>query len=182
MAALVNPGLFVGVRSDPQGFCDWVVHTVRVAGATLTVMVHSDMLTVFEATFEPSAIPALAGYPVERARISVFADGQVVAVPVADPARTWEHRYPTRFTAVGDGDWTIAFGGLCLWFPGDPPHLRWDWSKGLDDFVRIVQRHLWTEEYCRRNRRPWPVEDAPHGGPLAGKTHPILTPSLRRPA
>jgi hypothetical protein len=180
VAALVDSGQFGAVVADPQGFCDWIVRTVRVPGASLTVVSHSAVLVVIEVSFDPPTDPELADYPVERARISLFADGQVVAVPVGDPTRTWEHRYPTDISAVADGKWTFALGGLCLWFPGDPPHLRWDWSKGLDDFIRIVQRHLLFEEYCRRNRRPWPVEDAPHGAPPAGKTHPIVSPSLRR--
>lgn len=177
----MNPGSFEAFRADPQEFCGWVVDAARVRGASLSVVVHTAAMTVLDVVFAPPSDPDLAGYPAESVRISVFADAQVVAVPLGRPERTWRHRYPFRPSVACTGDWELAIGALCLWYPDDPPHLRWHWSKGLDDFVRIVQRHLWMEEYCRRHGRPWPVEDAPHGTPVLG-AHPILTATLRRPA
>lgn len=177
----MKPGSFEAVRSDPWGFCDWVTDASRVSGASLVVRLHTVAMTTFDAVFSPPSEPTLAGYPAESARISVFANRQVVAVPIGRSERTWEHRYPFRPLRAGCGDWQLAVGALCLWYPDDPSHLRWEWDKGLDDFVRILQRHLWIEEYCRRNHRTWPVEDAPHGSPVVG-VHPILTPALRRSA
>lgn len=177
----MSPGSFEAFRADPQGFCAWMLDASRVHGASLTVVIHATAMTVLGVVFAPPSEHALAGYPAESVRISVFSDGQVVAVPAGRPERTWKHRYPFRPSAACCGDWELAAGALCLWYPDDPPHLRWQWSKGLDDFVRIVQRHLWMEEYCRRHNRPWPVEDAPHGAPAIG-AHPILTPALRNPA
>ncbi|MDA8358863.1 MAG: hypothetical protein M0Z95_21785 [Actinomycetota bacterium] len=180
-AICVKPGSFEAVRADPRGFCEWAVDTARVRGASLAVVTHIAAVTVLDVDFASPGDPALAGYPAESARVSVFANGVVVAVPLGRPERTWKHRYPFQPSAACSGEWELAVGALCLWYPGDPPHLRWDWSNGLDDFVRILQRHLWMEEYCRRNGRPWPVEDAPHGTPCFG-AHPILTSALKRPA
>ena len=66
-------------------------------------------------------------------------------------------------------------GELCLWYPGDPRALRWEWADGLSSYLTVVHRHLQAEEFYRRNGT-WPSEDAPHGpGP-----HPIRSPELRR--
>jgi hypothetical protein len=64
-------------------------------------------------------------------------------------------------------------GGLCLWYPDDPTQLKWSWQNGLDDFVRILQRHLWFEESWRR-MGDWPVEEAPHGRRPDNTSHPVL--------
>jgi hypothetical protein len=68
-----------------------------------------------------------------------------------------------------------------MWYPRDPPHLQWAWIDGFDEYLRIVQRHLWNEEYWRRFDE-WPIEDVPHGESLSGEPHPILDPSWRSPA
>jgi hypothetical protein len=38
------------------------------------------------------------------------------------------------------------------------------WTRGFIDYVAVVQRHLFNEEFNRRYDY-WPVEDAPHGDP-----------------
>lgn len=58
-------------------------------------------------------------------------------------------------------------GALCLWYPRDPSHLRWGWVDGLDTYLRLVQRHLWSEEYCRRHNH-WPADDARSSAISAG--------------
>lgn len=155
-------------------------------GTTIDVVVHDPVLTVLEVTFHPPE--ALPDYPVERVRVSITAAGDVAAVPLGDPARTWHHIYPRPrvaevVAAPSDKTWPLIWllGGLCLEYPDDPPHLRWKWADGLAAYLRMVQRHLWSEEFYRREGR-WPAEDAPHGAPLFGSTHPILTPDLRKPA
>lgn len=175
------PGSFDHVRMDPQDFCDWAARSGSIPGAALSVAVHAPLLTVLGVVYDPPIDPHLHHYPVEHARVSVFNDGQVVAVPVGDPGRAWHHRFPRSISAITDASWNLALGGLCLWYPRDPPHLRWQWAQGLDAYLRIVQRHLWLEEFWRRTGA-WPVEDAPHGEPDDLKSHPIKTPSLRRPA
>jgi hypothetical protein len=177
----VNRADFVTVRSDPQRFCDWVTAERIVAGVEMTVLLNGPAVTILDVIFEPPTVAALSDYPVEQVRVNVFADRQVVTVPVGGSERTWMHRYPVDLSAVSTGEWLFAMGGLCLWYPKDPPHLQWRWSNGLDDYLRIVRRHLHFEEYCRRNRRPWPVEDAPHGSPTGG-AHPVLSRDLRRSA
>ena len=74
--------------------------------------------------------------------------------------------------------WLSVSGGLCLEYPKDPPHLRWDWGKGFDTYLQVVQRHLWLEEFYRRHNY-WPCEAAPHGEPLDGRPHKVATLHLR---
>ena len=46
--------------------------------------------------------------------------------------------------------------------PLDHRALRWEWNDGLEQYVLRLQRHLFFEEFNRREGH-WPVEDAPHG-------------------
>jgi hypothetical protein len=118
-------------------------------------------LVVFAVTFTPPTALADDGYAPERARISVWSRGRIIAVPTG-LRRTWRHRQPYA---------ADVFEALCLWYPDDPRGLRWEWSDGLEQYFAIVRRHLVSEEWARRHCGRWPVEDAPHGsGP-----HPILT-------
>lgn len=121
---------------------------------------------VLRITFFPEGAFAREGYPVERARMFVFVGGRVLAMPASRPGRSWEHR---KVTGVGP---------LCLWYPADPGEYRWRWDDGLEEYVRILHRHLIYEEFYRRERR-WPVEDAPHGRLLVGRW-PIESPEMRR--
>ena len=102
-------------------------------------------------------------YPVETVNIVVRSNGRIHAVPKSGKGRIWKHRNIYR--------------DLCLWYPNDPDELRWSWDDGLEEYVQIVARHLIYEEYCRRTGE-WPIEDAPHGGPL-GYSWPIRTPEMR---
>lgn len=179
--APVNPGSFEHVRKQPEAAARWLTAEAGLWATTVTVVAHAANLTIFEATFEPP--PDLEDYPVEQVRITVRANGQVIAVPVGPP-RTWKHIYPQALletvTATERVGWLSLLGGLCLEYPGDPDHLRWIWDDGLDGYLQIVQRHLWFEEHHRRGS-PWPAEDVPHGGPRYLLDHPILTPDLRSP-
>ena len=102
-------------------------------------------------------------YPVEKVNIVIRSNGLIYAVSKSGKGRTWKHKYNYRH--------------LCLWYPNDPDELRWSWADGLEEYVRIVARHLIYEEYCRRTGE-WPIEDAPHGHPL-GPSWPIRTPEMR---
>lgn len=121
---------------------------------------------VFRITLFPEGVFARDGYPVEVARVFVFVDGRVLAMPASAPGRTWEHRE------------TVGFGPLCLCYPDDPPEYRWCWDEGLEEYVRILHRHLIYEEFYRREGW-WPVEDAPHGNPSMGRW-PIKSDGMRR--
>lgn len=182
--AAVTPGSRRHLRETPDDCIRWLNQHPQVYGTTVLVAHHDHSLTVLMATFAPH--PDLDGYPTETVRLVVRSDGQVFAIPVDEQQRAWEHRYPG--TALEDvvagripGDWNFLLGALCLWYPHDPPHLRWTWTDGLDNLLRIIQRHVWSEEHFRRTRR-WPGEDAPHGHRTDGQPHPVRSPELRRTA
>jgi hypothetical protein len=128
---------------------------------------------VIDMTFAP--LPELAGarYDPERARISVQPNGHIYSFPLGSE-RAWHHRYPSP---LGEKFGHLA-GELCLWYPSDPRWLRWEWSDGLEQFVTRVYRHVFYEEYYRREGH-WPVEDAPHNDPPDG-AHPIRTAWMRQ--
>ncbi|WP_392466829.1 hypothetical protein ACF3NS_14090 [Arsenicicoccus cauae] len=128
---------------------------------------------VLDMSFAPMPELAAAGYHTERARVSVRPDGPIYAFPLG-PERAWRHRYPSP---LGQQLGHLA-GPLCLWYPQDPRSLRWEWDDGLEQYVTRVYRHVFYEEYYRREGH-WPVEDAPHGDPLTG-AHPIRSSFMRR--
>ncbi|WP_162605640.1 hypothetical protein [Jiangella ureilytica] len=121
---------------------------------------------VLDMTCVPLPELAVARYNSERARVSIRPDGAIYSFPLG-PDRTWHHRYPSplgkQFGHLG--------GELCLWYPKDPRWLRWEWDDGVEQYVTRVYRHVFYEEYYRREGH-WPVEDAPHDDPVAGE-HPI---------
>lgn len=133
------------------------------------VRVAEHSMVVFWLTLEPWAPMAERGYPSERVSITVWGDDRVTAVPRAAAGRTWCHR---NVFVLGRLD---ALGELCLWYPGDPRPLRWEWADGFVAYISIVHRHLQAEEYARRHNGMWPAEDVPHGH----GQHPIRTPALR---
>lgn len=116
----------------------------------------------------------VAGFQHERARIAIWPSGAIYSYPLG-PARTWHHRYPSP---LGPEFGHLA-GELCLWYPKDPRYLRWEWDDGLEQYVTRVYRHLFYEEYYRREGQ-WPVEDAPHDDPVTGGAHPICSAFMRK--
>lgn len=154
---------------DPHGVARHLVESGEVYGLVdAEVVVKGAGFVCMWLTLDPWAPMADEGYPVERVAVTSFSDGTVRAVPVAARERRWAHRYPFVSGSL------LQLGHLCLWYPSDPPALKWSWSDGFVDFVTIVHRHLMAEEYWRRHGR-WPAEDAPHGE----GDHPILDPKLR---
>jgi hypothetical protein len=139
----------------------------QVVGAEASLIEHASNLVAIRITFAPPLELKPHGYPDEAVRIVQLADTSRHPLPYAlpeGPPRTWEHRYPVSAP--------LYIAPLCLWYPDDPPALRWDWSQDFLTYVAIVQRHLWSEEYYRRTER-WPAEDAPHGHRPDGAPHPI---------
>ena len=132
----------------------------EIYGVRATVISACNGWVIFEISFDPPEV--LRTYPIERVRVTVPPTGPPVAVSL-DCDRPFLHRYPridpSKLARVRIPGLEFLAGALCLWFPDDPLHLRWSWAKGFVDFVRIVQRHLWYEEFWRRNGK-WPVEDA----------------------
>jgi len=110
------------------------------------------------------------GYPVEEVQVVVHRSGKVRAIPKSGLGRAWLHR----------NSWLGVGLDLCLWDPNDPEALRWSWEDGLEEYLRIVARHLVYEEYHRRHGE-WPVEDAPHGISPTG-SWPIRTGGMKRAA
>lgn len=127
---------------------------------------------VVDVTFDPPPELAGAGYGAERGRVSVWPDGTVLAFPLG-PERRWRHRQPSP---LGPAFGKLA-GELCLYYPDDPRALQWAWEDGFDQYVTRVHRHLFFEEFWRRNGQ-WPVEEAPHGQPPVG-VHPIRTARMK---
>lgn len=158
--------------ADLEGTCELLQATlfgVQVDRARL----HARGAALLDVTFEPIPEFAAQGYRAERCRITVLADGHIRSFPLGDSTRTWHHRNPSPF-----GSWYgNTAGDLCLWYPLDPRGLRWEWEDGLEEYLTRVHRHLFFEEYHRRNGE-WPVEDAPHGVPQSG-SHPILSPQMK---
>lgn len=176
-------GSFRHLRFDPRDCARWLSESADLWATKVTVICDDDAVTILEVAF--SAPPQIPDLPEERVRIVVRNSGEIFAVPVG-PERTWRHRYE-RYTVAEllatthTIDWHFLVGALCLWYPRDPAHLRWSWRQGLDGYLRLVQKHLWSEEYYRRTGA-WPAEDAPHGRRSDGHPHPITTPNLQRTA
>jgi hypothetical protein len=150
------------VFADPAGVARQLREDAGVYGlASVQVRLADKHHVLFWLELEPWAPMAAEGYPTEQLSVLVWADGRIAATPRGARGRRWLHRYPP------------PLGKLCLWYPDDPPALRWQWSDGLAAFITIAHRHLQAEEYWRRTGN-WPAEDVPHGeGP-----HPIRSPAL----
>lgn len=52
-------------------------------------------------------------------------------------------------------------GALCMWFPGDPPELRWTRDHGPVALLGQIVAHLLREEWWRQTGE-WPGREAPH--------------------
>lgn len=173
------------IRRKPQDCARWLSTADVVGGTEVTVVLHDIRDTTFDVCFESPTLPELLDYPAEQVRVTVRANSKVLAVPANGDERGWLHRYPrasiAELLALPKSvtvPWELIVGALCLEYPNDPDRLRWQWSDGIDAYLRVVQRHLWYEEYWRRHGS-WPVEDAPHGHRPDGHPHPILTPELQ---
>lgn len=145
----------------------------------------------------------LEDYPIERVRIRILDNGDIWATPLG-PVREWLHLNSSERDALERARGRVVDyyrprpsepsscvpspvpapqgppvpTSLCLFYSGDPAELTWDWSRGLEDYVVMVRRHLALEEAWRRTGT-WPGEDAPHGLPKSG-THPIRTGRMRQ--
>lgn len=142
-----------------------------VETATIGRESHSDV--VFHLVLlpdDPTGAFIREGYPVEKVQVVVKRSGNIRAVPKSGRGRSWLHRNSIS------GVWL----DLCLWDPSDPDPIRWDWGDGLEEYVRIVSRHLIYEEYHRRHNE-WPVEDSPHGTSPTGSWQ-IRSPEMRKAA
>lgn len=110
--------------------------------------------------FDPPDELAQNGYRPERARIVLSPYTEVPEAFPLGPRRTWRHRNPRP----GDTDPVHATGALCLWYPKDPRPLRWEPEDGFEAYFVFSARHLFSEEFFRREGY-WPSEETPHGHP-----------------
>lgn len=178
----MTPGSFEHARTDPAGCAQWLNDAGGFNGTTTTVVWHDDQVTIFAVEFPVPPQDVLPGFPAEQVRVTVRSDGEIFTVPSSNGRRTWLHRYPhvhptSTIAAKQLVPWASLLAALCLQYPNDPAHLRWNWSDGLDSYLRVVERHLWYEEQWRRTGT-WPVEDTPHGERSDGTPHP-LAPSVK---
>lgn len=148
-----------------------VLIEARMFGTTVDRWARCHGGLVIELTFR--ALPGLVGFDDERARVSVLPDTRVLTYPLGE-LRDWKHRNPSP---MGPEFGHLA-GDLCLFYPGDPRALRWEWADGFIAYLARVQRHLYFEEQWRRTGN-WPVEDAPHGEPVHN-AHPLETKFMRQ--
>ena len=157
------------VFSDPNGVIERLRSGANIYGLVdVEVIRATERVVILLLTLDPLEPMAQEGYPTEKVKIVIEADGAVRAYPKSE-GRRWLHRNPLGGTPLSLD--------LCLWYPGDPRELRWEPQDGLERYITIVHRHLMAEEFWRRTGR-WPFEDAPHGqGP-----HPIDKETTKRAA
>lgn len=148
------------VLRNPKGFCEWLNCEGVVAGAHADVLSVYETMAVLDVNFQEPPASSPLNFSTEQVRVTLRTSMEIAAVPLFSN-RTWLHRYPKKLPSPNLPLESFA-GGLCLWYPGDPSSLRWSWTDSVDEYLRIVQRHLWCEEYVRRFGH-WPLVDAPHG-------------------
>lgn len=78
----------------------------------------------------------------------IFPPGSRIPILLADGPSDSPHRY--------------ADGGLCMWFPGDPPSKQWRFSHGLLDLLDAVRAHLFREAWWREHDE-WLGPEVGHG-------------------
>jgi hypothetical protein len=86
------------------------------------------------------------GVPPCRVRISFARGGEVPLVNADGPTES-KHRY--------DG------GELCMWYPDDPPELRWARPDPPGELLGLIILHLVREEWWRWTGE-WVGDEAPH--------------------
>jgi hypothetical protein len=86
------------------------------------------------------------GVPPRRVRISFARAGEVPLVNADGPPES-KHRYR-------DGE-------LCMWYPDDPPELRWARPDPPGELLGLIVLHLVREEWWRRTGE-WLGDEAPH--------------------
>ncbi|GAA2560731.1 hypothetical protein GCM10010210_38920 [Pseudonocardia hydrocarbonoxydans] len=87
-----------------------------------------------------------AGVPPRKVRISFARAGEVPLVNVDGPTES-KHRY--------------SGGELCMWYPDDPPELRWARPDPPGELLGMIVLHLVREEWWRRTGE-WVGDEAPH--------------------
>ncbi|MEV6303903.1 hypothetical protein AB0M02_31175 [Actinoplanes sp. NPDC051861] len=63
-----------------------------------------------------------------------------------------------------DSPHRYADGSLCMWYPYDPPELRWQRSDGPVVLLGHIAAHLIREQWWRQTGE-WAGDEAPHRAP-----------------
>lgn len=83
----------------------------------------------------------------------------IYVAPEAGARSTFPHRMPD--------------GGLCLFYPEDPPEQRWQSENGLEVLLGLIANHLFAEDYWLAtggvDGGEWVIAEAPHGFPSQRK-------------
>lgn len=87
------------------------------------------------------------GVAPRRVRIEFDRHGSTVPRVFVDGPIDFPHRYEN--------------GSLCMWYPPDPPHLRWSLSDGGAALVGCIALHLLREQWWR-DTGEWVGPEAPH--------------------
>jgi hypothetical protein len=88
-----------------------------------------------------------AGLPVEKIHIQFQAGNPSAPVVTTKNLNHSPHRYPN--------------GSLCMWYPKDPPHLRWQWRDGAETLIALICAHLIKESWWNQTGE-WVGLEAPH--------------------
>jgi hypothetical protein len=140
-------------RAEPGGWYDDFRYRLRFEGATRRVF--------------PATSASRTGRGKKAGRI-VYR----VSVPVPEfnkrrllSITLWNGRHPSVRSVATDGPTAsphrFGDGSLCMWYPHDPPELRWVAEDGLLLLIRCAQVHLFREAFWRRYGE-WPGPEAPH--------------------
>lgn len=102
-----------------------------------------------------AAYPDLRGGPTKRT--TGFRYVVTVEVPFYEPRVVTIIFPPRSHTPIVLADGPPASphryddGGLCMWFPGDPPAMQWRFSHGLLDLLDAIRAHLFREAWWREH-------------------------------
>lgn len=91
------------VLRDPTRTATEIAHRYPLVDAITVATTDIDFVT-FELRLKPYTELVHDGYCTEIVRISVFRNGNILAVPIGTDRR-WKHRFPEPFRQ------------LCLWYP-----------------------------------------------------------------
>jgi hypothetical protein len=113
-------------------------------------------------------------YPYERTstilRLEAYTWHVPITVPVYDRLLVLRIELDPRHVRVFVEGWTgpmkhkYADGSLCMWWPKDPPHRKWQRAEGMLKLVDTALTHLFKELYWQETG-DWLGEEAPHGTP-----------------
>jgi hypothetical protein len=93
-----------------------------------------------------------------------------IEVPVYERAFVLRIELDPRYLRVFVEGWSgpmkhrYSDGSLCMWWPKDPPHRRWQRADGLLKLVDTALTHVFKELYWQEAGE-WLGEEAPHAAP-----------------